>query len=438
MGGMKQSEDPDQEQEQPSAESDSGKILSTEDKPQESGQSDTAQDSAANDDGTGAGAGNDEGNDGQDASVADATSSTAATAANNGDARPVEIASSARADDSGGDGTEEEDEVSGDVPNADDDDDDDDDDGKDNGVSEDQDGEVDQTDNKAKEGNEDKKDEDDDSVSGDDDLKTDDDNVVDEDEATEAVAKEEIGKYEDQSASGAAGKGQKSGEMDAKAELSSGEEGGKDANTNAHEAEAKTINAYADVLRGPHKKNNEVLNKLRGSHDREKATSALPADDENAENASAKERAKGSPELDLEPHNFFGPLPKGQQHHSSFPIKCNVLSLPCHATEAFSSHPLVFVLVVATFVLLLVRRIRHRSRNNANARMDGRGDYAAIELLEGNFDDNMSFTGDDEDPDDIISSWRGDTSDSFIASGVGDDLDDGVVDGKLSLSELNG
>ena len=69
--------------------------------------------------------------------------------------------------------------------------------------------------------------------------------------------------------------------------------------------------------------------------------------------------------------------------------------------------------------------------------MDGRGEYAAIELLEGNFDDEMSFTGDDEDPDDIINSWRGDAGNSYVASGVGDDLDD-VADGELSLSELNG
>jgi hypothetical protein len=95
------------------------------------------------------------------------------------------------------------------------------------------------------------------------------------------------------------------------------------------------------------------------------------------------------------------------------------------------------VLVAATFVLLLIRRIRHRNRNNANARQDGRGEYATIELLEGNFDDDMSFTAEDEDPDDIIASWRGDNGTAFVASGVGDDLED-VADGELSLSELNG
>ena len=428
----KQKEEQDQEG-KPPTDSDFGEIIATAKESEQSGTA-VAQEKTENEDGAGAddGAGNDEGSSGQDAAADDDDDDTSGNAdAPNGGDRPVEVASSAKIDsESGNDVAEEEDEVPGDVSNADGADDDE-------GVTEDQDGDMDTTDTQGGEeggGNDDN--DDDNSVSekadatdtdansqgkNDDD---DDDEVKDteDDEGTTAEVKEEkeeVAQSTDEA-------------------LSETKENGATA-----EAVAKTTKPYTDVVRGPHKKSNEELDKLRGSHNRDKSTSALPVDDENAENASAKERAKGSPELDSsEQHKSYGPpasssSPKGKQHHSSSPAQCSMLSLPCQVKAAFSSHPLSFVLVSATFVLLIIRRFRKRNLNNANARMDGRGEYAAIELLEGNFDDEMSFTGDDEDPDDIINSWRGDAGNSYVASGVGDDLDD-VADGELSLSELNG
>lgn len=323
----------------------------------------------------GTSAGNDEGSDGQDAAVADDTSATAVVS---NEDRPVEVAPSART----GGGS-----------------------GNDDSVSEE---------------------------SGADDNENDNDD----DDDVEVEAKD------DEDTSVEVTKGEKEKDQNIGEAVSEGNESGVSA-----EAPDKATKTYANVLRGPHKKTSEELDKLRGSHIRDKSTGALPVDDEKAESASAKERAKGqgSPEHNSEQPKNFGPPasssspPKGRQHHSSSPAHCSMLSLPCHTKAAFSAHPVSFVLVSATFVLLIIRRIRRKSRNNANARMDGRGEYAAIELLEGNFDDEMSFTGDidDEDADDIINSWRGDAGNSHIASGVGDDLDD-VADGELSLSELNG
>lgn len=427
----KQKEDPDQEGKQSLVNPDDfGEILSTEATPNESEQSGAAkEENAGNDDG----AGNDEGSDGQDAAVADGTSGTAIVSYDKD--RPVEVASSAGTDgDSGNDGAGEEDETSGAVLQVDDDDD---------GVSEDQDSDGDGDDTQAREedeGNDNDINDDDDIITeeaddaADTDAKSDDekDNDVDDDDDIETEAED------DDDTSAEATEGEKEENQNASDAVSEKKEIEAPA-----EAPDKATKPYADVLRGPHKKSNEELDKLRGSHNRDKSTGALPADDEKAEDASAKERAKGSPNFDSEQHKIFGPpassSPKGQQHHSSFPTRCSMLSLPCHGKAAFSAHPVSFVLVSATFVLLIIRRIRHRSRNNANARLDGRGEYAAIELLEGNFDDEMSFTGDidDEDADDIINSWRGDVGNSYIASGVGDDLDD-VADGELSLSELNG
>jgi len=423
----------DSDQEQPPAKSDFGEILSAESMPQASGAA--QKQGALNDDGAGTGAGH--GNDddgGKDAAVA--TSSTATT---DDEDRPVEIAPSANADGSGKAGAEEEDEVSGDVPSTANDDDDDvdsvSDDGDETNVTE---------------------------ADGDDDAETDDDDDIDDDvvkNATDAAeANQEVGKKDGESGGDTLDEATENGAVIPEAEIgtSSGvkDEKDSDSKTNTAEDETKATKPYPDVLRGPHKKSNEELNKLRGSHDRDKAPDAdvkagpLPADDEKAENTSAKERTKGSPEIGIEqgeersPHKNLGPpapaTSKGRQHHSSSPAECSIFSFPCHAKAAFSTHPLTFVLVAATFVLLLIRRIKHRNRNNANARWDGRGEYASIELLEGNFDDEMSFTADDEDPDDIIASWRGDAVNSFVASGVGDDLDDGVGDGELSLSELNG
>ena len=412
-----QKEDPDQEGKQPPADSEFGEILSTpEVTPKESEQSGAVakEENAENDDGamSTSSAGN-EGSNGQDAAKADDTSGTPDVS--NDKDRPVEVASSATTGgDAGNDNAGEQDKTSGDVPHVDDDDD---------GVSEDQDSDGDGDNTQAGEednGNSDGVDDDDDSVSeeaagADDNEKDNDDDDNIETEAEEEEENQSIG--------------------DAVSEV-------KESGASA-DAPDKATKPYADVLRGPHKKSNEELDKLRGSHNRDKSTGALTADDEKAENASAKERAKGSPELDSEQHNFGPPAssssPKGQHHHSSSPAQCSMLSLPCHTKAAFSAHPVSFVLVSATFVLLIIRRIRHKSRNNANARMDGRGEYAAIELLEGNFDDEMSFTGDidDEDADDIINSWRGDAGNSYVASGVGDDFDD-VADGELSLSELNG
>lgn len=382
------------EQEQPPAESEFGEILSAE--AQEQGQQ-----GAVNDDGTGAGRGKDD-------------EATSAVITGDED-RPVEIANSVRDDGAGKGGAEEEGEASGDVLDEEDGDNDDDDDGVSEGDNaSDADGDGDS-----------------DAETNDDDM---DDDVIEDGNDTDEASQDA------ESANDASKDGKESGDYE-KAE--------KDSKTKTAKDSTKTTKPYPDVLRGPHTQSNEELNKLRGSHDRDKVpdTTRMPADDEKAENASVKERTKGSPEVDIEqgeertPHKNLGPTaptaPKGRQHHSSSPAECNVLSLPCHAKAAYSTHPLTFVLVAATFVLLLIRRIRHRARNNANARQDGRGEYATIELLEGNFDDDMSFTAEDEDPDDIIASWRGDNGTAFVASGVGDDLED-VADGELSLSELNG
>ena len=404
MRNTKQKQEPDQEGKKPPVDSEFGEILSTEVVPKESEQS-AAVAQEENDKGTMSSAGNDEGSDGQDAAVADDTSATAVVS---NEDRPVEVAPSAR---TGGDSPGNDDNVSEEA-GADDNENDNDDDGDVGGDS----------------GN-------DDTVSeeaGADDNENDNDD--DDDVETEAK--------DDEDTSVEVTKGEKEKDQNIGEAVSKGNESGVSA-----EAPDKATKTYANVLRGPHKKTNEELDKLRGSHVRDKSTGALPVDDEKAESASAKERAKGqgSPELDSEQPKNFGPPasssspPKGRQHHSSSPAHCSMLSLPCHTKAAFSAHPVSFVLVSATFVLLIIRRIRRKSRNNANARMDGRGEYAAIELLEGNFDDEMSFTGDidDEDADDIINSWRGDAGNSHIASGVGDDLDD-VADGELSLSELNG
>ena len=373
------------EEEQPSAESEFGEILSPE--AQEQGQQGAVNDYDDGDDGTGAGRGKHD-------------EATSAIIAGDED-RPVEISNSVRDDGAGKGGAEEEDEASGDVPDEEDGGNDDDDDG------------VSEGDNVT-----------DADGDGDSDAEMNDDDM-DDDVSQDA-----------ESANNASKDGKESGDE-------------KDSKTKTAKDSTKTTKPYPDVLRGPHAHSNEELNNLRGSHDSDKAldTMPMPADDEKAEKASVKERTKGSPEVGTEqgeersPHKNLGPpaptAPKGRQHHSPSPAECNVLSLPCHAKTAYSTHPLTFVLVAATFVLLLIRRIRHRNRNNDNALQDGRGDYATIELLEGNFDDDMSFTAEDEDPDDIIASWRGDTGTAFVASGVGDDLED-VADGELSLSELNG
>jgi len=381
------------EQEQPPAESEFGEILSAE--AQEQSQQEGAINDYEYDDGTGAGRGKDD---------------EATSAFITGDeGRPVEIANSVRDDGAEKSGAEEEDEASGDVLDEEDGGNDDDDDG------------VLEGDN-ASDG-----DGDNDAETNDDDM---DDDVVEDGNDTDEASQDA------ESANNVSKDGKESGDE-------------KDSKTKTAKDSTKMTKPYPDVLRGPHTQSNEELNKLRGSHERDKApdTTSMPADDEKAENASIKERTKGSPEVDIEqgeertPHKNLGPTaptaPKGRQHHSSSPAECNILSLPCHAKAAYSTHPVTFVLVAATFVLLLIRRIRHRNRNNVDARRDGRGEYATIELLEGNFDDDMSFTAEDEDPDDIIASWRSDTGTAFVASGVGDDLED-VADGELSLSELNG
>ena len=385
------------EQEQPSAESEFGEILSPE--AQEQGQQGAVNDYDDGDDGTGAGRGKDD-------------EATSAIIAGDED-RPVEVSNSVRDDSAGKGGAEEEDEASGDVPDEEDGGNDDDDDGVSEGDN------VTDADADA--------DGDSDAEVNDDDM---DDDVGEDDNDTAEVSQDA------ESANNASKDGKESGDE-------------KDSKAKTAKDSTKTTKPYPDVLRGPHAQSNEELNKLRGSHDRDKAldTMPMPADDEKAKNASVKERTKGSPEVGTEqgeersPHKNLGPsaptAPKGRQHHSPSPAECNVFSLPCHAKAAYSTHPLTFVLVAATFVLLLIRRIRHRNRNNINTLQDGRGEYATIELLEGNFDDDMSFTAEDEDPDDIIASWRGDTGTAFVASGVGDDLED-VADGELSLSELNG
>lgn len=186
------------------------------------------------------------------------------------------------------------------------------------------------------------------------------------------------------------------------------------------------------------------LNTLRGPHAKGNNTELNIMDLPKA-SGMAKDRTKGSQTLDTE-HRLPPPLQQQPSTHSFSDVhseRCNLLSLQCHANKAFSAHPILSCVVVLTFVLLLLRRCRHRHSNNTQSRMDGRGEYAAIELLEGNFDDEMSFTGDvdmdDDDPDDIVAnSWKGPQGNRALASGVGDDLDDALSDGQLSLEEMNG
>ena len=148
-------------------------------------------------------------------------------------------------------------------------------------------------------------------------------------------------------------------------------------------------------------------------------------------------------------------------------------SIDCKVMNSMNMHPLgtiVFFLTMAAFcILYCCRRKGNLGDYSYFYDRDGRGEYMAVELLEGNFDDNMTTSSygertyndepfgseeelfGEEEPirdedhgkeiEEVMDEWNataGEPSsmgDMVVPSGVGDDLDD-VERGKMPGAEL--